>query len=87
MKYEKKLLTIGESHDLDYYDPIIIVIYDALNGEFLVERYFDDLGMILDSERRNPVRTYVCKTVDAMKDKVSLMEEAYLNIKPEAEIE
>ena len=82
MKYERKLLTVGESHDVDIYDPIIIVRFDALEGKFLVERYFDEKGEVIDSERLNPFTTYSFASFKAAQEVASHLEEVYYVIKP-----
>lgn len=88
MKYEKKLLTIGESHDLDHYDPIVVMRFDALEGKFLVERYFDDHGEILDCERYNPINTYIFSSFKEAMEEAKHLEDAYFVTKPgEVEIQ
>ena len=77
MKYERKLLTIGESHDLDHYDPIVAMRFDALEGKFLVDRYFDDHGDILDCERYNPIDTYVFSSFEEAKEEAKHLEDVY----------
>lgn len=82
MKYERKLLTIGESHDLGIYDPIIIVRFDALEGKFIVERYFDDKGNVIDSERLNPFAAYSFASFKAAQEVASHLEDVYYVTKP-----
>lgn len=82
MKYERKLLTIGESHDVDHYDPIVIMRFDALEGKFLVERYFDDHGIIFDCERYNPINTSTFSYFDDAMDEAKHLEDVYSIVKP-----
>lgn len=81
MKYERKLITIGESHDLDHYDPIVAMRFDALEGKFLVDRYFDDHGKIYDSERYNPINTYIFSSFEEAKEEAKSLEDFYFVIK------
>lgn len=77
MRYERKLLTVGESYDIAVYDPIIIVRFDALEGKFLVERYFDDKGNVLDSERLNPFATYSFDSFHEAQEEAKHLEDVY----------
>ena len=56
--------------------------FDALEGKFLVDRYFDDHGNILDCERYNPIDTSTFSCFDNAIDEVKHLEDVYSIIKP-----